>query len=203
MSNAACGILKFVHFSIIPRVNRQSKQFPYCKFPSSEYIPLHRWNSHMPLTRQVSSLTLASDLVSLRVSPSVNRSTDFVVPFLSDRSETEPVFTMRQRILGFAAGLLVTCNNGVHAFWRMNCDVIQTARIDPIVNPGALAAHCHTIVGASSQYLIYPNIVSEAEHHRYRRQLDLRHSHQLVLQLLRDHPRQVCVLDSKSVLPAW
>jgi len=37
-----------------------------------------------------------------------------------------------------------------NAFWRMNCNVIQTGRVDPIVNPGAVAAHCHTIVGASS-----------------------------------------------------
>jgi len=35
-----------------------------------------------------------------------------------------------------------------HAFWRMSCGVIQTGRVDPIVNPGALAAHAHTIVGA-------------------------------------------------------
>jgi hypothetical protein len=41
---------------------------------------------------------------------------------------------------------------GVDAFWRMNCAVIQTGRVDPLVNPGALAAHAHTIVGGSSKF---------------------------------------------------
>lgn len=38
----------------------------------------------------------------------------------------------------------------VDAFFRVNCGKIQTGRIDPIVNPGAVAAHAHTIVGGSS-----------------------------------------------------
>ncbi|KAF2157675.1 WSC-domain-containing protein [Myriangium duriaei CBS 260.36] len=37
-----------------------------------------------------------------------------------------------------------------HAFWRMSCALINTGRIDPIVNPGAISAHAHTIVGASN-----------------------------------------------------
>jgi hypothetical protein len=41
--------------------------------------------------------------------------------------------------------------NEVEAFWRMNCAKIQTGRVDPIVNPGAVAQHCHTIVGGSSK----------------------------------------------------
>lgn len=41
--------------------------------------------------------------------------------------------------------------NGVEAFWRMNCAVIQTGRIDPLVDPGVVAAHTHTIVGGSSK----------------------------------------------------
>lgn len=36
------------------------------------------------------------------------------------------------------------------AFWRMGCAVIQTGRIDPIVNPGTLAEHAHTIMGAAN-----------------------------------------------------
>ncbi|KAI5246626.1 WSC-domain-containing protein [Aureobasidium subglaciale] len=39
---------------------------------------------------------------------------------------------------------------GVDAFFRINCAKIQVGRIDPIVNPGALAAHCHTISGGSN-----------------------------------------------------
>ena len=36
------------------------------------------------------------------------------------------------------------------AFWRMNCGIIQRGRIDTLVNPGALAAHSHSIIGGSS-----------------------------------------------------
>ena len=42
---------------------------------------------------------------------------------------------------------------GVDAFFRIHCAKVQVGRIDPIVNPGALAAHCHTIVGGSSEFL--------------------------------------------------
>ncbi|KAK5148930.1 hypothetical protein LTR04_000305, partial [Oleoguttula sp. CCFEE 6159] len=37
--------------------------------------------------------------------------------------------------------------NGVDAFWRMNCGVIQTGRIDPIVTPGGISSHVHKIAG--------------------------------------------------------
>lgn len=37
------------------------------------------------------------------------------------------------------------------AFWRMNCAVVQTSRVDPIVNPGALSQHVHSIVGGVSK----------------------------------------------------
>ncbi|KAF4547191.1 Hypothetical protein D9617_54g000250 [Elsinoe fawcettii] len=36
------------------------------------------------------------------------------------------------------------------AFWRMNCNIIQIGRVDPIINPGALAQHAHTISGGSN-----------------------------------------------------
>lgn len=39
----------------------------------------------------------------------------------------------------------------VNAFFRMRCSLIQQGRIDPVVNPGALAAHSHSIVGGSSK----------------------------------------------------
>ncbi|KAK4501816.1 hypothetical protein PRZ48_007625 [Zasmidium cellare] len=40
--------------------------------------------------------------------------------------------------------------DNVNAFWRMNCGIIQRGRIDPLVSPGQIAAHVHTIVGASN-----------------------------------------------------
>ncbi|KAK3717744.1 hypothetical protein LTR37_005515 [Vermiconidia calcicola] len=47
--------------------------------------------------------------------------------------------------------VLALCFLGyVDAFWRMNCAVIQTGRVDPLVNYGAVAAHAHTIVGGSN-----------------------------------------------------
>lgn len=39
----------------------------------------------------------------------------------------------------------------VDAFWRMNCGIIQTGRVDPIVNPGAISSHAHKIAGPSSK----------------------------------------------------
>lgn len=44
-----------------------------------------------------------------------------------------------------------------NAFWRMNCGIIQRGRIDPLVSPGAIAAHVHTIVGGSSEYMCLSN----------------------------------------------
>lgn len=38
----------------------------------------------------------------------------------------------------------------VNAFWRMGCSTILSGRIDPIVNPGKLSTHSHTIVGGSN-----------------------------------------------------
>ncbi|KAI1853724.1 hypothetical protein JX266_001708 [Neoarthrinium moseri] len=38
----------------------------------------------------------------------------------------------------------------VNGFWRMSCGIIQTGRIDPIVNPGSIAAHAHKVSGASN-----------------------------------------------------
>ncbi|GAB7342552.1 hypothetical protein MBLNU457_g0730t1 [Dothideomycetes sp. NU457] len=47
-------------------------------------------------------------------------------------------------------GLVLAYAGLTNAFWRMNCGVIQTGRVDPLVNPGAIAAHAHTIVGGSN-----------------------------------------------------
>ncbi|KAL8833958.1 MAG: hypothetical protein Q9170_004004 [Blastenia crenularia] len=37
-----------------------------------------------------------------------------------------------------------------HAFWRLSCGIVQTSRIDPIINPGATSPHAHKIAGASN-----------------------------------------------------
>jgi imidazolonepropionase-like amidohydrolase len=52
------------------------------------------------------------------------------------------------------ATLAIASIGGVDAFFRINCAKIQVGRIDPIVNPGAIAAHCHTIVGGSSENML-------------------------------------------------
>ncbi|KAK5107086.1 hypothetical protein LTR62_001870 [Meristemomyces frigidus] len=36
------------------------------------------------------------------------------------------------------------------AFWRLNCGIIQSGRIDPLVNFGTVSAHAHTITGGSN-----------------------------------------------------
>lgn len=46
--------------------------------------------------------------------------------------------------------LLELQQHQVKAFWRMGCSTIINGRIDPIVNPGTLSFHSHTIVGGSN-----------------------------------------------------
>ncbi|KAK5135954.1 hypothetical protein LTR08_004412 [Meristemomyces frigidus] len=53
-------------------------------------------------------------------------------------------------LLTVSAALALPFLTGVNAFWRMNCAIINTGRIDPLVNPGAVSAHTHTIVGGSN-----------------------------------------------------
>ncbi|KAI7062997.1 hypothetical protein KC319_g19616, partial [Hortaea werneckii] len=38
----------------------------------------------------------------------------------------------------------------VDAFFRINCGVIQTGRVDSVVNPGSYAEHAHTLVGSAN-----------------------------------------------------
>lgn len=47
--------------------------------------------------------------------------------------------------------LSLTCAP-VDAFWRMVCSTIQVGRIDPIVSPGGVSGHSHTIAGPNSMY---------------------------------------------------
>lgn len=80
--------------------------------------------------------------------------------------------------------LALALANGVHAFFRINCDNIQRGRIDPLVNPGALAAHSHSIVGGSS---MYDQIISRARlltGDRYRCKRDIQLSRQLPVHLV-------------------
>lgn len=54
-----------------------------------------------------------------------------------------------------SAVVLAFCG-AADAFWRMGCSVVQVGRIDPLVNPGTIAAHAHTIVGGSSELFHRP-----------------------------------------------
>lgn len=57
---------------------------------------------------------------------------------------------LKLNIVTAAAAIAFLPLGRVDAFFRVNCGKIQTGRIDPIVNPGAVSAHAHTIVGGSS-----------------------------------------------------
>lgn len=46
----------------------------------------------------------------------------------------------------------LSLTTAVDAFFRINCAKILTGRVDPLVNPGAIAQHAHTIVGGSSKF---------------------------------------------------
>ncbi|KAH6893527.1 hypothetical protein B0T10DRAFT_592516 [Thelonectria olida] len=45
---------------------------------------------------------------------------------------------------------LLTLATSVDAYWRMSCGLIQTGRVDPIINPGKVAGHVHKVSGASN-----------------------------------------------------
>lgn len=48
--------------------------------------------------------------------------------------------------------LVAFCVENVEAFWRMNCAHIQRGRVDPLVSPGRIAGHAHSIIGGSSKH---------------------------------------------------
>lgn len=49
-----------------------------------------------------------------------------------------------------ALGLAALLASPVTAYWRMPCPGrVLTERIDPIVNPGAIASHVHTVSGGN------------------------------------------------------
>jgi hypothetical protein len=49
-----------------------------------------------------------------------------------------------------ASVLLLTLLGQVHGFWRLPCGRIQLGRLDPIVNPGVVSGHVHTISGPNN-----------------------------------------------------
>lgn len=53
----------------------------------------------------------------------------------------------------FNVALLVASlsSHGVDAFWRMNCGLMETGRIDPIVTPGKISSHVHKLAGGYSK----------------------------------------------------
>ncbi|KAH8733819.1 hypothetical protein BGZ61DRAFT_474462 [Ilyonectria robusta] len=54
---------------------------------------------------------------------------------------------MLKSFVAVSAGLI----GGAHAFWRMECPGrVGVARIDPIVNPGEISMHAHSIHGSSA-----------------------------------------------------
>ncbi|KAL9624606.1 MAG: hypothetical protein Q9160_001271 [Pyrenula sp. 1 TL-2023] len=42
----------------------------------------------------------------------------------------------------------------VQAFFRINCNIIQTGRVDPVINPGGVSSHVHTVAGASGKFFV-------------------------------------------------
>lgn len=55
---------------------------------------------------------------------------------------------MLKSFVTVSAGLI----GGAHAFWRMECPGrVGVARIDPIVNPGEISMHAHSIHGSSGK----------------------------------------------------
>lgn len=67
-------------------------------------------------------------------------------------SDANPLFKMKffPRFGAVMVLLMKHQQYQVNAFWRMGCSTIVNGRIDPIVNPGKLSSHSHTIVGGSN-----------------------------------------------------
>ena len=50
------------------------------------------------------------------------------------------------------------------AFWRMECrGTVGQARIDPLVNPGAVGSHAHQIFGSGGELLSPHTLTSQLE----------------------------------------
>lgn len=60
---------------------------------------------------------------------------------------------MKFSLFEMALGLALLTGQ-TDAFWRMECRGRSgLARIDPLVNPGAMSAHAHTIAGGSGKFM--------------------------------------------------
>lgn len=46
---------------------------------------------------------------------------------------------------------LIALVTQVQAFWRMNCALIQTGRVDPVISFGTASSHVHKIAGSASE----------------------------------------------------
>ncbi|KAK7902952.1 hypothetical protein LTR67_002598 [Exophiala xenobiotica] len=57
---------------------------------------------------------------------------------------------MRNFHSALLAILLSLTFGNVQAFWRMRCGTVQVGRVDPIVSPGGVAGHAHTIAGPNN-----------------------------------------------------
>lgn len=60
---------------------------------------------------------------------------------------------MQQRQIVLLALTLSLSFDHVHAFWRMVCGTVQMGRLDPIISPGGISGHCHTVAGPNSTSL--------------------------------------------------
>lgn len=57
---------------------------------------------------------------------------------------------MLKSLVAVSAGLI----GGAHAFWRMECPGrVGLARLDPIIDPGKISMHAHSIHGSSGKRL--------------------------------------------------
>jgi hypothetical protein len=50
--------------------------------------------------------------------------------------------------------ICLTFSVQVHAFWRMGCSTLEIGRIDPVVQPGVVSNHVHTVVGGNSKNIL-------------------------------------------------
>lgn len=103
------------------------------------------WNSTITQALKGASHVHGLDVHSILL-PNLCHSFSFGPSSISTQS-VERMASLSNAIAALALILL----DGADAFWRMNCAVVQTGRIDPLVNPGAVSAHVHTIVGGSSK----------------------------------------------------
>jgi hypothetical protein len=56
---------------------------------------------------------------------------------------------MLKSAIALSAGFI----GSAHAFWRMECPGrVGLARIDPIIDPGTVSKHAHSIHGSSGEF---------------------------------------------------